>query len=744
MPQMQLPIFPSELIAITADLGFLQQDGRVYYFHGHLPTFHHAVEDVATFRSYIAQLVVNGTATQVEVAEAFGIPVITVKRAVKKLREKGTASFYAPRGGRGPAVLRAEKLAQAQELLDQGRKVAEVAKVLGVRKDCVRKAVADGRLHQAKSGPAAEGPSATSKTQRAAADEAAPHGMGATRTAERVQASVGLLTEALPQFQGVVDVPQGGVLLALPALLANGLLRHTCEHFELPKGFYGLASVFLLLSFLALGRIKSLEKLRHLPPGEWGKLLGLDRIPEVRTLRQKLGLLAQSGQAEAWSKALSVEWMKEHEELAGVLYVDGHVRVYHGESTQLPRRYVARERLCLRGTTDYWVNDRRGQPFFVISAPVNPGLLGMLREQIVPRLLQEVPGQPSEEALAQQRWLHRFLMIFDREGYSPTTFAKFWEQRIACLTYRKSPGEDWPVEEFAQVEVRLSNGEMVTMQLAERGVLLGGQWMREIRRRNEEGRQTSIVGTEFQSPMRVLAPEMFGRWSQENFLKYMREQFGLDRLIEYGTAEIPETVQVVNPQRRQLEGQIKKQAALLARRELEFVALTLISPIEPPIVQMYVQTKAQLLERVSDLQSQIDQLKAERKATPRHLTMKELPAEQRFKQLAPDKKHLIDTVKMIAYRAETALAWLLGPELTRPAEARSVLQGLFADHVDLEPNCGAKTLTVRLHPLANSSDQMAVQKLCAHLTETETLFPGTDLRMIYEFGSTQFPREQEV
>jgi len=97
---MQLPIFPSELTAITADLGFLQQDGRVYYFHGHLPIFHHGVEDMATFRSYIAQLVVNGTATQVEVAEAFGIPVVTVKRAVKKLREEGTAGFYARRGRR--------------------------------------------------------------------------------------------------------------------------------------------------------------------------------------------------------------------------------------------------------------------------------------------------------------------------------------------------------------------------------------------------------------------------------------------------------------------------------------------------------------------------------------------------------------------------------------------------------------------------------------------------------------------
>src|SRR2546426_12843863 len=108
--------------------------------------------------------------------------------------------------------------------------------------------------------------------------------------------------------------------------------------------------------------------------------------------------------------------------------------------------------------------------------------------------------------------------------------------------------------------------------------------------------------------MTVLAPEMFGRWSQENFLKYMREQFGLDRLIEYGTAEIPETAQVVNPQRRHLEGQIKKQAALLARREGELVAVTLGSPIEGPPVPMHVLAKAQLFAKDNDLHKQNDRL----------------------------------------------------------------------------------------------------------------------------------------
>ena len=113
---------------------------------------------------------------------------------------------------------------------------------------------------------------------------------------------------------------------------------------------------------MALARIRRPEGLRHVPPGELGKVIGLDRIPEVRTLREKIGLLAAGGKTEQWMKELSSTWMDADPEEAGYLYVDGHVRVYHGTGTLLPRRFVSRQKLCLRGTTDYWVNDAIGRP----------------------------------------------------------------------------------------------------------------------------------------------------------------------------------------------------------------------------------------------------------------------------------------------------------------------------------------------------------------------------------------------
>ena len=152
-------------------------------------------------------------------------------------------------------------------------------------------------------------------------------------------------------------------------------------------------------------------------------------------MRKKLAALSEGNAPEKWSHLLSRDWMENAPELAGALYVDGHVRVYHGNQTDLPKKFVSRQRLCLRGITDYWVNDALGQPFFVVDRPVDQGMLEALRSDIVPRLLKDVPGQPSEEAFDADPFRHRFILIFDREGYSPAFFKEMWEHhRIACIT----------------------------------------------------------------------------------------------------------------------------------------------------------------------------------------------------------------------------------------------------------------------------------------------------------------------
>ena len=264
----------------------------------------------------------------------------------------------------------------------------------------------------------------------------------------RVLASIGKAGPVDSRFEACADVPKGGVLLALPGLLASGLWENTEEHFDLPAGYYQLVHLFLLVAFLALARIKSLESLRYCAPGEWGKVLGLDRIPEVRTLREKLHLLGQEEKVERWAAHLSRQWMAQDPESAGTLYVYGHVRVYHGSAARLPKHYVSRQRLCLRATTDYWVNAMDGQPFFVVHRPVDPGLIQVLEEEIIPRLEKEVPNQPTAQQLEVDPKLDKFIVVYDREGYSPESLKRLKERYIGALTYHKHPGPNWPESEF--------------------------------------------------------------------------------------------------------------------------------------------------------------------------------------------------------------------------------------------------------------------------------------------------------
>ena len=504
-----------------------------------------------------------------------------------------------------------------------------------------------------------------------------------------------------------------------------------------------MASIFLLLALMALARIKSIEQLRYVAPGEWGNLLGLDRIPEVRTLRQKLEILCQqAGRAMRWNTALAREWMAGLGESEMVFYVDGHVRVYTGDLTPLPRHYVARERLCLRATTDYWINAMDGQPFLLVNKAVDPGLLATLRSDLVPWLKTNAPtSEQRRERIEADSLQHWFTLVFDREAYSPEFFAEMKKQHIAILTYHKFPGEQWSEEEFSECPVTLAGGEVVTMRLAERGTRLSNRlWVREVRKRSEDGHQTSILSTNYQTGYAVLAASMFARWSQENFFKYMRQQhYSLDRLAEYGTEPVPDPITTVNPAWRQLDSQIRSLGEKRKRHLALFGALDLQPAPADAEVSRYQIKKAQLQELIENLQDDLVQLKLQRKKTPRHLPVKDLPESDRFSRLLTERKHFIDTIKLLAYRAETSMTSILRDTLTRADDARALLRQIYDTEVDLIPDLQAKTLTVRLHHLTQSAHDQAVRHLCDQLNATETIFPDTDLRLVYKLGSSQFP-----
>ena len=466
--------------------------------------------------------------------------------------------------------------------------------------------------------------------------------------------------------------------------------------------------------------------------------MGLDRIPEVRTLRAKLKLLCQDlGRAMRWNAELAKEWIAQQNAAELYFYCDGHVRVYHGDQTALPRHYVARERLCLRATTDYWINAMDGQPFLYVNKEVDPGLIATLKQDVIPWLEAHlIKTLEQGQRLAEDPRAHWFTVVFDREGYSPELFEQLWRKRIAILTYHKFPQQDWRQEEFVPHSVQLTGGETVTMQLAERGTQLSNKlWVREICKLTESGHQTSLLTTNFQAPMPTLAVSLFARWSQENFFRYMREHYGLDHLIEYGTEPVPDAISVVNPQWRKLDSQIRSKTGQRHRLTAQFGALALSEDPTESELQRFQQRKGHLQEEIQVLDREIDTLKPQRKNTPHHIPVNSLPEEERFTRLRTERKHFIDTIKMIAYRAESSLASLLREHLARSDDARALLRQIFDTEADLTPDPVANTLTVRLHHLTQATHDQAIEQLLAELNTTQTIFPGTSLTLVFKLGS---------
>ena len=318
-------------------------------------------------------------------------------------------------------------------------------------------------------------------------------------------------------------------------------------------------------------------------------------------------------------------------------------------------------------------------------------------------------------------------------------FAEMKQRQIAILSYHKYPGEDWPASEFAACTVRLAGGEEVTMKLAERGTQLSNRlWVREVRKLSDSGHQTSILSTDYQADYTRLAVSMFARWSQENFYKYMRQHYGLDRLAEYGTETIPDPIQTVNPAWRKLDSQIRALGEKRRRQLALFGALDL-SGLAEKEVTAYQQKKGQLREAIEALDRESQQLKEQRTQTPHHILVKDLPESDHFSRLLTERKHFVDTVKLIAYRAETSMASLLREKLSRAHDARALLRQIYDTEVDLIPDLETKTLTVRLHHLTQAAHDAAVLHLCDQLNATETIFPDTELKLVYQLGASQIP-----
>jgi len=629
---------------------------------------------------------------------------------------------------------------QITSLYFEGYSEDEICEELNIRKNTYQKAKSQKRLILPVLPEKPENSSLSTKSSRSTLDDTFGMGKSCSYELERVLASK-FRVPAQSVFGACMDLSHGGLLMTIPALLACGLLRHI-SLFNSVSGYYSPTHVFISLAYLMLLRVKRLEQTDTVPAGELGRCMGLDRIPEVKTLRTRIALFCEATDVEQWLATLSGEWMQVDEALQGVLYVDGHVNLYYGSQTQMPKRYVSRLRLCMSGSTDYWVSNRMGSPFFVVHKTVNEGMIKALVEDIIPRLNMDVPNQPAEEELQADDRLHRYMLVFDRECYSIDFFEELENQRIAFCTYRKYVKEDWPAEEFADYQTINESGETQTIQLAERQTILCGKKekgkkqkeivVREIRKRTVLGHQTSIITTNRMLTVVSIALLMFSRWCQENWFKYMIESFGIDSIVSYLKNPVPDMSQVVNPEYRDLERQHKALTARIKNSKLKYAEITLQNKeLSGKDIERYIQKKSDMQLEIEDLEKQRTEIIEKKKTVEKKLYFKDLDENKRFQTAVNERKFFLDTIKIIAYRAETALCNIIDKRMASPKQVRSLIRKLYSADADIEPDESKEILTVKLHRTNHWSEDNILQYLCEKLNDTETVFPETKLTIRY-------------
>ena len=741
-----LSMHPPEAVQIGIScFSFASVDGRTVYFSNLAPFDFHDEDDRPAMLLRIAKLAESGV-RRADLEAAFGIGRSTLKRAVGKLRDRGEAAFHEPRRGRGPGVIVGETAEEANRLLARGMSGAEVARKLGVSTATLnhnrRKGfIGDGRGAKRKrpeeapetDTAAVAGEDLLDRSERDRRDRAAPMGRGARDSAGRIAASAGAMAEAHPRFDEPLSaVACGGVLAALPALLEEGLLDRPGAFLSLPKGYYGLTSTLLLLAFLFMARVRNPEALRHEAPGEWGAVLGLDRCPEAKTLRRKIKALAsdRSGSRD-WQDALAQAWMADEPD--ATLSVDGHVKVYTGRKGRLGKHFVSRQKLCLPASTSYWVNALGGRPLLCLHKDLDPTMTHALEHDVLPALERiGLPGPDAPDLSPDAA--PALTLVFDREGWSPALFARLARRGIAVITWHKGfRGEDWPEEEFRTIEAPLhgpGGAGAAEVRLAERRIRLGKDGrpeVRQIRRLLDSGRQVPLVTTDFSLPMEQAAGALFSRWAQENFFKYMRDEFNLDALAVHGLAEQDPDARIVNPARRKIERRINRLRNRLGTLRNRVADLLRGEPSDTAAA-----SAGKLKNEIATLDAEREALKLRRRELPTHITVAELGEDERLDALPSGERLLLDVIRMIAYRAETRMMPAVANAQGGKQRPRRPLAELFQSDADIIPDPENGILRVRILGTASNAGDAAIAGLLEELNQTRTIFPGTSLRMVYE------------
>jgi transposase len=707
-----LPMGPGGSIPVGPGVDVLiDEDGAGSVFLWGMAAWYWAAGDDSARRLAAVQLVNAQHASQRAVAEVLGLNESTLWRWRNDYKEAGTGALVNERKGpKGPWKLTDDMAESIVSERAGGASLRDIADRHGVSTDTVRRALASKQTPEPEPEPE---PEPGSGSGRVLVPLARPEG----RETERQAARRGALAGAAPVICEGASLPLAGALVILPALAATGLLDAMDTVFKPVKAaFYGMRSLVLTLVFASLVGEPRAEGLTRLNPVDLGRLLGLDRAPEVRRVRQRMAALGEQNRGDELFKALADRHVNNNPEACGVFYVDGHVRAYHGQS-KVPKAHVARIRMSMPAELDTWISDGRGDGILVWQAEPGASLVGELKR--VATEIRELVG-PNR----------RPTIIFDRGGWSPALFAQLDAAGFDIATYRKYKVTPEPRNRFTEHQLVDDLGRTQTYLLADRDVRLAYTHNKTKRRFDcrqivrldpASGHQTQIITTRTDPDPAPLAYAMFSRWRQENFFRYMRAHYGLEALDTYETTPDDPERTVPNPAKKAAAKHIRQAKTELAKAEA-IEGRAHLSPGRTPAGDRIV------ADALDIQRTELADLKTAARAIPVRVPVTDItPAAAR---LNDNTKRIHDAIRMATYNAETCLARLLAPHYTRANhEARSLLHEIFTSPADIHTHNNQLHITIA--PLSNPRRTRALQALCDDLTATQTLYPGTNLTLTY-------------
>ena len=731
-----------------------EEEQRVVFVHGIIFS-HYAIEDRTAEAYAMVTLFESGYADQNDIARCFGYSARSLRRYQERLKTGGLSALTRPEGRPVGHPSGQKEIHQRDQtilrLKTKGMSNRWIAGRLGLNEKAIRKSLrrlgwqpclepnlpflAEAHSEAQPAMPSASTwietpPSAVKQPVRRKAQlptNAAAKSLDVNpldRSMDRLLAAMGLLDDALPLFAPTRSLPKAGVLLAIPVLVASGLLSMAEKIYgSLGPSFYGLRTTLVAYVLLALLRIPRPEALKEYAPGELGRIVGLDRMPEVKTLRRKLARLASLKGSYRLGREIARQRIAERGKVLGFLYIDGHVRAYHGKHA-IPKAYVTRMHLAAPATTDYWVNDERGDPLFVVTADANAGMTRMLTP-----VLREV-----RELLGPRR---HSTVIFDRGGWSPELFPDLLAMGFDILTYRKGRTRSITEKRFTLHKARL-DGRRVEYLLHDQPVrfLKGKLRLRQVTRLTETGHQTPMVTSRWDLRAIVVAHRMFERWRQENFFKYLREEYLIDALADYKVEPDDPNRSVPNPARKAVEKEMHTARVQLRKLQNSYGA-TAIDYVHgrTRTAAGFESAEEQIRTAIDKATDRIKKLKVRRASLPPRVPLVDARKGQELVKLSTECQHLTNVLKMIAYQMESDLVELIRPHYKRVEdEGRTLVQSALQDAADIEPTDDQLRLT--LAPLSSPHRSRVLETLCEALNKTNTLFPGTQLQMRYSVAPT--------